>query len=97
MKKEITDREILIRLITGNGVERSIGATTTMSIRLPIQNIMKVEAMARKAGVSRNKMFAHLLDLAVMEVEEHGDPVLIPQDIWDKYVKDSVEFQEEEL
>lgn len=100
-KQEMSDKEILISLILGEGRSQSIAAMHSMSVRLPVQIIMKVEELAERADVSRNKMFGHLLELALGEVEaEESFP--IRKNIWDKYIANNEtemvnEFQGDEI
>lgn len=88
--EEITEREILFSLISGEGTHKAITATRTMSVRLPIQLLMKVEQLSKGAGTSRNKMFEHLLELAFSEYEKEFS-VSISKEIWDKYVTEEAD------
>lgn len=80
------DKDVLLSQILGLGEHEAFGGLTAMSVRLPTHLVMKIAALSKTAGVSRNKMFGLLLEVALMEVEEANGDIVIEKEIFDDLV-----------
>ena len=65
---EPTEAQIVASIISGTGKQETIAAMRTISARIIFATLARVDAMAQKAGKSRNEMINMLLDLACNEV-----------------------------
>lgn len=68
---ESIELQVLVAAIQNTGGwGEGFGATQQISVRLPVQTLVTVEAMAEMADYERSKMLRHLLDTAVEIVRE---------------------------
>lgn len=65
---EVTPAEMVASLISGTATHQVAAVQKVTSVRLNVYTLARVDAMASKAGKSRNEMVNLLLDVAVQEV-----------------------------
>jgi hypothetical protein len=65
---EPTEAQIVASIINGTGKSETVASMRTISARVIVTTLARVDAMAQKAGKSRNEMLNMLLDVACNEV-----------------------------
>lgn len=65
---EPTLAEIVAATVSGTGKQESIAVMRSISARIAITTLARVDALAQKSGKSRNEMLNMLLDVACEEV-----------------------------
>lgn len=68
---EITRAEQTAAILEGRGESSFMGATTVISVRLPVIQEAEIQAFAKKANKTRNAMISILLDVGMEAVRSH--------------------------
>lgn len=70
---EYTDAHLVAGLLNGTATSSGKSVLVPMSTRIPIHQVAQLEAMAVKAGKTRNAMVALVLDAGLAAIREHLD------------------------
>lgn len=89
MNEEILKSEIVAATIFGKGVSHQQFLVRTISYRVPITTLARVDAMAQQAGKSRNTMMNMLLDVGINDVYAHFNQ----EEIEELQSRESLAFQ----
>lgn len=65
---QFTPAEMVASLVSGTATHQAVAVQKVTSVRLNVYTLARVDALAAKAGKSRNEMVNMLLDVAVQEV-----------------------------
>lgn len=65
---QISPAEMVASLVSGTATHQAAAVQKVTSVRLNVYTLARVDALAAKAGRSRNEMVNMLLDVAVQEV-----------------------------
>lgn len=66
-----SEAQVLADLINGEAKVETIASQRAISARINLMTLARVDAMAQKAGKSRNDMLNMLLDVGCEEVYQH--------------------------
>ena len=70
---QTTNLDHLVDIVTKREITLHSGIEKTFSVRVPIGIALKIDAMARNAGVSRNSLCIDFLEFAMDEVWDELD------------------------
>lgn len=68
IEQEVTNTEHVAAMVSGNGTSNLIAAVKVVAYRIPVHLLAPVDAMAAKAGKSRNAMLNLLVQVGIDEV-----------------------------
>lgn len=66
--QDVSAVDVLASVVSGTGKHRSISVARPVSYRVPIATLARVDALAEKAGKSRNSMLNMLVDVGLEEL-----------------------------
>lgn len=66
--EDVTTVDHLTAVIEGTAKQTTMAATKPVHYRCPVSSLARVDALAAKAGKSRNAMMTMLLDVGIEEV-----------------------------
>ena len=71
--KNPTYAERLAAVVEGRGSMNFMAAAKQLSLRLPLETLVRVDAFSMSAGMSRNSMIEHLLNAGMEAASAHLD------------------------
>lgn len=70
---EHTEAQCVAALLNGTATSSGKAVLVPMSTRIPVHQVAQLEAMASKAGKTRNAMVALVLDAGLEAIRQHLD------------------------
>ena len=77
--KNPTYAERLAAVVEGRGSMNYMAAAKQLSLRLPLETLVRVDAFSISAGMSRNSMIEHLLNAGMEAASAHLDDETLEQ------------------
>ena len=77
--KNPTYAERLAAVVEGRGTMNYMAAAKQLSLRLPLETLVRVDAFSMSAGMSRNSMIEHLLNAGMEAASAHLDEETLEQ------------------
>lgn len=79
IEEKVTNTEHVAAMLYGNATTNTVSVVKVVAYRIPVHLLAPVDAMAKKAGKSRNAMLNLLLQVGIDEVRKQ-----LPDDVAEK-------------